>query len=95
MKFYHGTSEENWKQIQKDGQLFGYSRVTSNDGKKILREFRVTYLATKIEDARLYGDVILEVEYTPNKKDNNYYDEDCWQIRVYVPIFINNIKRIE
>lgn len=50
----------------------------SNDYKTVLKEFRVTYLATKIEDARLYGDVVLEVDYTPNKKDNNYYDEDCW-----------------
>ena len=95
MKFYHGTSEENWKRIQENGELFGYSRVVSNDHKTVLSEFRVTYLATKIEDARLYGDVVLEVEYMPNKKDNNYYDEDCWQIRVYVPISINNIKRLE
>lgn len=39
MKFYHGTSEENWKQIQKDGELFGYSRVMSNDYKTVLKEF--------------------------------------------------------
>lgn len=97
MKFYHGTTEENWEQIQKDGQLFGYDRILSNDRKTVLQEFRKTYLATDMEEAECYGDVVLEVEYDPYKKGArcNSFNEDCWQIRVYEPIPISNIKRIK
>jgi len=58
---------------------------------------RCTYLAVNKEEAEQYGDVVLEVEYEPkeNSKDNNYFDDDCWQIRVYVPISLNKVKRIE
>jgi len=96
MIFYHGTDEESWKQIQADGQLFGYQRIISNDRKTVLQEFRLTYLATERKDAEIYGDVILEVEYEPTMDcaDNNYYDEDCWQIRVYKPIPLDKVRRI-
>ena len=97
MIFYHGTTEEAWEQITKDGELFGYDRILSNDRKTVLQEFRKTYLATDIEEAKCYGDVILEVEYDPYKKGArcNGFNEDCWQIRVYEPIPISNIKRIK
>ena len=97
MTFYHGTTKENWEQIQKDGELFGYSRIVSNDRKTVLQEFRLTYLATDKKDAECYGDVILEVEYDPYRKGAccNSFNEDCWQIRVYEPISISNIKRIK
>ena len=57
----------------------------------------MTYLATDIEAAECYGDVILEVEYDPYKEGAqcNSFNEDCWQIRVYEPIPIFNIKRIK
>ena len=32
MKFYHGTSKENWLKIQEEGVLFGRRYVTDNDG---------------------------------------------------------------
>lgn len=43
--------------------------------------------------AKHYGDVLLSVKYDPmkNKKKNNYV-EGCWQVRVYEPIPIDNIK---
>ena len=96
MKFYHGTSEENWNQIQKDGCLFGYDRIFSNDRKTVLQEFRKTYLAAERVDAEKYGDVILEVEYDPYREGAqcNSFCEGCWQIRVYEPIPIENVKRI-
>ena len=52
-----------------------------------------TYLAVEKKEAEQYGDVILEVEYDPtiNPKMNNY-QKDSWQLRVYEPIYINNIK---
>lgn len=90
MKFYHGTSKENWELIQKEGILFGRLLV---DNKLISR---CTYLATDVEEARYYGEVVLEIEYDPykNKKLNNYCD-DCWQCRVYEPIELSNVKVIE
>ena len=84
MKFYHGTTKELWDQIQQEGMLWGVRPLAPS---------RCTYLATYKEDAEQYGDVVLEVEYVPNNKDDNYHPE-AWQLRVYVPILINNIKRL-
>jgi RNA:NAD 2'-phosphotransferase (TPT1/KptA family) len=85
MIFYHGTSKENWEQIQKEGILFGKRNAPS----------RCTYLAVDIDEARQYGDILLEVEYDPSihPTENNYIS-DCWQIRVYEPIPIEQIKII-
>ena len=96
MIFYHGTSKENWEQIQKDGQLYGYDRILSNDRKTVLQEFRKTYLAVDREEAECYGDVILEVEYDPYRKGAkcNSFDENCWQLRVYEPIPISSILNV-
>ncbi len=96
MKFYHGTTQENWEQIQKDGELFGYTRIVSNDRKTVLQEFRLTYLATEKKDAECYGDVILEVEYDPYREGAqcNAYDKGCWQLRVYEPIPLENVKLV-
>jgi carboxylesterase type B len=90
MKFYHGTSQENWEQIQKEGVLFGRQFVGNKEYP------RRTYLAVDIEEARCYGNIVLEVEYNPHKhKKMNNYCEDCWQLRVYEPITIDNIKLVE
>jgi hypothetical protein len=84
--FYHGTSNEVWNDIQKEGALFGKRSGTVH---------RATYLTTDIDEAKCYGTVVLEVRYNPSEhpKMNNYTD-DCWQFRVYEPIPITNIKRI-
>ena len=89
MKFYHGTTTENWNKINKEGILFG---IRNDDG---CNPSRCTYLAVDIEEAKTYGEILLEVEYNPflNKKDNNYSD-DCWQLIVYEPISINNITKL-
>lgn len=89
MIFYHGTNQENWKHIQEEGILFG--KLYVND--KLIS--RCTYLATDLNEAKCYGDVILEVEYNPfkRKKKNNYI-EGCWQFRVYEPIPIQNVRKI-
>lgn len=103
MRFYHGTSKKNWKAIQKEGFLFGRRFVTDNDGNIIKEVDRCTYLAVDLEEAKQYGEVVLEVEYNPFNEDgsirtdkrhsplNNYISE-CWQMRVYEPIPIENIK---
>ena len=89
MIFYHGTTLENWKLIQEEGILFG--KLFVND--KLVS--RCTYLATDLEEAKCYGEIILEVEYNPfkRKKLNNYV-ENCWQFRVYEPIPIQNVRKI-
>ena len=89
MIFYHGTSLENWKLIQEEGILFG--KLFVND--KLIS--RCTYLATDLNEAKCYGDVILEVEYNPFKRNKkNNYIEGCWQFRVYEPIPIQNVRKI-
>lgn len=86
MKFYHGTSEDNWNKIQEEGVLFG------------VREFaksRATYLTTDINEAKQYGRVILQVEYNPlEHPDMNNYVDGCWQLRVYEPIALASITEL-
>lgn len=94
MKFYHGTSKENWLKIQEEGVLFGRRYVTDNDGNIINEVDRCTYLAKEPEEANNYGDVLLEVEYEPSQLDNNYKD-GCWQVRVYEPIPIENVMEVK
>ena len=93
MTFYHGTSKENWDTIQKEGVLFGRRYTTTTKGFKQVD--RCTYLAVDKEEAEQYGDVVLKVEYNPFKtpKHNNYC-EGCWQVRVYEPITLQNIKKL-
>ena len=99
MKWYHGTSEDMWQTIQQEGMLFGRRYF---EGREVSR---CTYLATDIEEAKQYGNIILEVKYNPfNEQGNikedergiplNNYVEGCWQLRVYEPIPIENVKRI-
>ena len=103
MTWYHGTSSKHLKEIIKEGVLFGRRYVTDSSGNIIKEVSRCTYLATDLEEAKCYGNIILKVEYDPfDKKGNikkdkrrkplNNYVEDCWQIRVYEPISLNNIK---
>ena len=57
MKWYHGTSKEKWNLIKKEGVLFGFDKLKYNAPRK-------TYLATNIEEAKYYGDVLLELNIT-------------------------------
>lgn len=94
MIFYHGTSKENWNAIQKEGILYGRRFVTDDNGNIIKEVDRCTYLATDLEEAKCYGDVILQVKYNPLNSKHNNYKEGCWQVRVYEPIPLSNIRRI-
>ena len=91
MTLYHGTSKETWNAIQKEGILFG-RRISPITNKELPR---CTYLAVDKEEAACYGDVVLQVEYNPfeHPKMNNYA-YGCWQMRVYEPISIDDIKLI-
>ena len=96
MTFYHGTTEENWKKIQNEGVLYGRRYVLNNDGTIQKEVDRCTYLAVEKKEAKCYGNVVLEVEYDPFlHKDKNNYMEGCWQVRVYEPINLKNVKRIK
>lgn len=94
MIFYHGTSEENWAVIQAEGVLYGRRYVTDGNGNRVKEVDRCTYLATDKEEAECYGSVVLEVEYDPCKSKANNYAPDCWQVRVYEPIDVANIRRV-
>ena len=77
MKFYHGTTKENWKKIQKEGVLWGGYSYHKTGGKE---GYRYTYLTPDLEIAGSMGskEVILEVEYEPigvgNKIDGKAID---------------------
>ncbi len=94
MKFYHGTSKENWEAIQKEGILYGRRYVLNNDGSINHEVDRCTYLAVDKEEAECYGEIVLEVEYDPFQSKHNNYKEGCWQVRVYEPISLNQIKKL-
>ena len=88
MKFYHGTTSEKWKQIQSEGILFG-----------IGESYRYTYLTPDIEMAKKYGDTVIEVEYTPGSRKDNYGfnpppGQECWQFSVFEPIELDGVKVI-
>lgn len=86
MIFYHGTTKENWKRIQDEGVLFGIRKSAKS---------RATYLTTDIDEAKQYGEILLQVKYDPAKRSEmNNYTEGCWQCRVYEPIPINAIKEL-
>ena len=92
--FYHGTSLENWNKIKEEGILFGKRHFTLDGVEQELS--RCTYLAVDKEEAKHYGDVLLEVEYNPEEdKKNNNFIHNCWQLRVYSPIPISKVKRIK
>ena len=96
MIFYHGTLKEKWNVIQKEGILYGRRFVVDDKGNIIKELDRCTYLAVDFEEAKCYGDIILQVQYDPfeHKEKNNYID-GCWQVRVYEPIPISKIQEIK
>lgn len=83
MIFYHGTSTENWQMIKQEGLLWGKRDAPS----------RCTYLAENVNEAAVYGDVVLEIEYNPtDSKYCNNWSEGCWQHREYNPIPLTNVR---
>ena len=94
MIFYHGTTKEAWAKIQQEGVLWGRRWIIDNAGTKIKEVDRCTYLALNLEEAKCYGDTVLQVEYDPNTSKRNNYIEGCWQVRVYEPIILQHIKKL-
>ena len=86
MKFYHGTNNKD--EFLKRGI---YKRAT----KEYPNASDCIYLATDKEEAMQYGKYVFEVEYDPfkNPKKNNYC-EGCWQMRVYEPINLTEVRLI-
>lgn len=82
MIFYHGTKEYCFKKILEEGVLWGYR------GKRFKR---VTFLTTSKPEAQAYGDVLLEVEYTPSEKEW----DGTTHVLVTEPIPLSNVKRIK
>ncbi len=109
MKFLHRTKEENWKKIQEECILFGCPDIWNEEkGWHKNPERRYTYLSP-FDWGDSYGDVLLEVEYTPSgkdawkdeKRDNYIFDTDCPegetcdQFMVFIPISLKDVKRID
>ncbi len=97
MRFYHGTSKATWQQIQLEGVLWG---IHYTHPEHTLR--RYTYLSPHIEVAQAYGDIVLEVDYSPTGKNgiDNYGfspppGQTCWQFSVFNPIPLIRVRRIQ
>jgi len=73
---------EKWRKIQGEGILWGMRSAPS----------RCTYLTPLIEEARRYGDVVLEVKYDPTTEGKNNYFPDEWQHREYNPIPLSKVR---
>ena len=90
--FFHGTSLQNWNLIKKDGFLFGKHNT-----------YNYSYLTPDINMAKKYGNIILQVNYTPTGIigiDNyGFYppsqNEYCWQFSVFIPISIKSLTLVE
>lgn len=83
--WFHGTSEETFKKIQKEGKLWGVQK----NGR------RYTNLAMSQEEASMYGEVTLRVDYDPVEDlFNNNFDPDSLEIRVSTPILKTSFRRI-
>lgn len=83
MIFYHGTTEQKWKQIQKDGYLLG---VTENG--------RFTFLSPEKQITQEYGDVILKVDYDITVHPELVEKLGWWQYIIHELIGIDKIKRV-
>lgn len=81
--------------IQKEGVLLGKRTVFDEEFKRLYNVPPCTYLTPDVEEAKCYGDILLEVEYDPfkNPVENNYI-EGCWQFRVYEPIPIKDVRQV-
>ena len=49
--------------------------------------------------AKKYGDTVIEVEYTPGSRKDNYGfnpppGQECWQFSVFEPIELDGVKVI-
>ena len=70
MKFYHRTTEGNWKLIQEEGYLWGIPGWGNLHERFVDRENRVRYTYLSPYDwGESYGTVLLEVEYEPERED--------------------------
>lgn len=88
IRFWHGMSEESWKQTKEQGFLL-HARAT----KESPNMSPCTYLAVNRAEAEQYGEVVVEVIYDPLKNsDMNNYQKDAWQLRVYEKIPIKNVR---
>lgn len=86
MKFYHWTTKENREKIKAEWKLRWVREC------ECFSPSRCTYLAVDKNEAKHYGEIVLEVEYNPiEHREENNYQEWCWQVRVYEPIPIENI----
>lgn len=98
MIFYHGTNQEAWKKIQEEGILLGKRTVLDEEFERLIPKYNIspcTYLTPDVEEAKYYGNILLEVEYDPFKNPGeNNYSEGCWQFRVYEPIPLKNVKQV-
>ena len=104
--FYHRTTEERWKAIQKEGVLWGigsgWNSWKQRNKLKNINTYRYTYLSPD-DWGESYGTVLLAVKYRPLKKDfgkkHNYgFDpppgQYCTQFSVFEPISLKNVKRV-
>lgn len=99
--FYHRTTLERWRAIQKEGVLWGISKSLKKSDWKTAH--RYTYLAPT-DWGESYGPVLLMVKYKPvgvnglgidNYGFNPPDGQHCVQFSVFRPIPLADVWRIE
>ena len=88
MKFYHGTTKDAWNKIKKENTLWGIRTI------KGYNPSRCTYLTPFLKNAKIYGSVILQVEWDPECEGINNFCDNCWQFREYAPIPLDRVVLI-
>jgi len=102
--FYHVTRLNRWKQIKKEGVLWGVhgDGIPWEEANKLQEKpYRYTYLSP-IPHPPSFGSVVLRVEYKPQRKDfgtlhNFGFDpppgQICTQFSVFEPIPLSRVRR--
>jgi len=97
-KFYHQTKSDRWKEIQREGVLWGRPHFWYG----LEDSYRYTYLSpVPFYDDDAF-DILLEVEYEPtgirgidNFRFNPPEGEYCWQFSVFDPIPLDRVRVVD
>lgn len=106
MKFYHGTTKKVWKEIQKEGVLWGRKNQywgkypdgswKQNDEGIGHKMQRITWFARDFKDAGIYDDKGLTSKQAVILEIAfpEIKEWNDWQMTCYEPIPIDKVKRV-
>ena len=95
-RWFHATTKENWKKIQKEKMLWGIDR---NQRHTFLAR-SLKELISMVTDNHYWNsdmhnnELVLSVKYTPNNI-NDDYNVKSWEMVVKKPITLDNIQLLK